>query len=106
MAVRTATVTSSALAASPDRNTARPCRAVIASATRWPPARSWSRRTRAAPCAANRSAPAAPTPLAAPVMIPTRPRSRWSPGASRPMTMASASFGALAQMMIIRSAEY
>jgi glucose-6-phosphate dehydrogenase assembly protein OpcA len=40
------------------------------------------------------------------VMIPTRPRSRWSPGAARPMTMASASLGALAQMMIIRSAEY
>ncbi|MGZ4435123.1 MAG: hypothetical protein ACXVW7_16075 [Trebonia sp.] len=69
--------------------------AVIASATRWPPAGSWSRRTRAAPCAANRSAPVAPIPLAAPVMIPTRPRSRWSPGAARPMTMASASFGHL-----------
>src|SRR5690242_3550942 len=40
------------------------------------------------PCAANRSAPAAPIPLAAPVMIPTRPRSRWSPGAAVPMTMA------------------
>src|SRR5690348_13413397 len=89
-AARTAPATSSGLAASPAWNTARPPRAVIASATRCPPARSESSRTRAAPWAANRSAPAAPIPLAAPVISPVRPARRWSGWVTGPGPLVAA----------------
>src|SRR5690242_18937982 len=53
-------------------------RAVSESATRCPTARSVSSRSRAAPWEVSRSAPAAPIPLAAPVISPVRPARRWS----------------------------